>query len=276
MTSENYIEYRIEANEAQQEMLAAMLDDSGYEGFIQETDHILVYIPESLKNESSLTETLTACGLNGTFRSEVIPPRNWNKEWESGFQPVAIADKIYIRASFHPPQPGYPYDILVQPKMSFGTGHHDTTASVMELMLHLELHGKEVFDYGCGTAILSVLASKLGAAHIFCNDIDDWIEENVQENLTLNQIQNVTYAMGDISLVAHKQFDVILANINRNVLLDSFEAMNRALKPGGTVIISGFYTDDISTLQAQMPQHWSIVKQVTTANGWTALQLNTF
>lgn len=248
-----YLEYTIQADELQQEWIAALLNELGYEGFIQEENEIKVYISEAQKDENVLKEILVNGGHSGIFTSQTILPKNWNEEWESGFKPVDIAGKIFVRATFHEPKPDYIYDILVQPKMSFGTGHHDTTASVMELMLDLDFQGKQVFDYGCGTAILSVLASKLGAASVFCNDIDDWIEENVAENLELNQVNNVHYEMGDISLVQDKQFDIILANINRNVLLDSFEKMNLALKPSGTVIISGFFKEDVEVLLEAIP-----------------------
>lgn len=274
MTHKPYIEYTIQADEVHQEMMVALLDHQGYEGFIQEEHELLVYIDVDLKDEDQLKEILQQCGLPGTFQSKVIAPRNWNEEWESGFSPVAIDQKVYIRASFHEPQPDYTYDILVQPKMSFGTGHHDTTASVMKLMLDLDFKNKRVFDYGCGTAILSVLASKLGAGFIFCNDIDDWIEENVIENLALNGVNNVTYGMGDISLVAGKTFDIILANINRNVLLDSFSHLDMALLPGGTIVISGFYAEDVTALKAAMPANWTTSQQVTSERGWTALLIH--
>ncbi|MBI3235574.1 MAG: 50S ribosomal protein L11 methyltransferase, partial [Bacteroidetes bacterium] len=201
-----------------------------------------------------------------------IAPQNWNADWEASFQPVTIESSIYIRAPFHEAVPNIQYDLVIQPKMSFGTGHHDTTASVMEMMLKLNFNNKTVFDYGCGTGILSVLASKMGAKSIFANDIDDWAFENVAENLELNHIENVDYKQGDISLVNEHIYDIILANINRNVLLDSMENMSKLLNSGGQLLMSGFYIEDIEIInEAAVNYGLKQLSKQSTDRNWTVM-----
>jgi ribosomal protein L11 methyltransferase len=175
------------------------------------------------------------------YEITLIPQKNWNEVWESNFEPIDIADKVFVRATFHQPKPGFSYEIVIDPKMAFGTGHHQTTSMMLELMLENNFTGKNVLDMGCGTGILAIMASKLGASQITAIDYDPVCYDSTIENSGLNNAQNITALCGSKEAIPNKQFDVILANINRNILLDQMERYHQALKAGSEIYFSGFY-----------------------------------
>jgi ribosomal protein L11 methyltransferase len=189
---------------------------------------------------------------NLDFSFSRIEKRNWNEEWERSFAPIVVDDKCLIRASFHQSEQRYPYEIIITPKMSFGTGHHQTTWLMVKNMMKIDHLGKRVMDAGCGTAILSILASKLGAREVEAFDVDAWSVENGNENIQINQCSNIRIQQGKISdLELPGDFDIILANINKNVLIDELQTYSSHLQKNGLLLLSGFFTMDIPDLMAE-------------------------
>jgi ribosomal protein L11 methyltransferase len=185
-------------------------------------------------------------------RSELIPDQNWNEAWEKNyFKPVVIGGECMIRAPFHTEFPNAKYEIIIEPNMAFGTGNHETTATIVESILQNDLTGKTILDMGCGTGILSILASMKGAKHITAIDIDKWSYEGTKENAKLNNIKNIDIFLGDAQLLNHQKFDLIFANIHKNVLLNDMEAYYKVLNQGGNLIMSGFYLEDIPDIKAK-------------------------
>ncbi len=216
----DYKVFKIRCNTALRELLIAELVEIGFEGFLENEDGFEAYLEQEAYNVNDFSAIMLQYGINQSeYEEKSIAQQNWNANWESSFEPVFIDNKVVIRAPFHVIEKQYPFEVIIQPKTSFGTGHHETTQSIMELMLEVDFEDKSVFDYGCGTGVLSILASKKGAAYIFANDIDDWAFENIGENAGYNNITNINYAKGDLSVVPNKEFDIILANINKNILL---------------------------------------------------------
>jgi ribosomal protein L11 methyltransferase len=208
----------------------------------------------------------------GNILIKTVAQQNWNAEWESSFEPVCIGSELRVRAPFHLADASFPIELIIQPKTSFGTGHHETTFTIMELMLNMDMKDKQVFDYGSGTGILAILASKLGSNRIFANDIDTWAAENIFENISLNQAKGIEFINGDLSIVPAQEFDVILANINKNILLTSFIGLRPLLKKGGTIFISGFYESDLPDLMLEANKcGFKLINQVT-RNQWTAAE----
>ncbi len=233
----------------------ARLAGIGFEGFEYTESGFTAYIPEqdfdlSALEGLGLAESVPGCRVAWT--TELIVERDWNKEWEEHFTPITVGGRIVVRAGFHPEAPGMEYEIIIEPKMSFGTGHHATTALMLESILDLkeEVAGKRVLDMGCGTGILSIMAVKAGASDVTGIDIDEWAYNNAGENILLNGCTNIRIKIGDASLLAAEApFDLILANINRNILLDDMERYVNRLGRGGRLIMSGFYTEDLSLIR---------------------------
>ncbi len=225
----------------QQEWTIAHLAEAGFEGFEEKENELIAYIPEKDFDERFLNELAFKYQLN--YHKEQIPEQNWNELWESNFPPVIIDDFVAVRADFHPPTTGVKYEILITPKMSFGTGHHATTSMMIEQMRDLDFRDKQVFDFGTGTGILAILAEKLGAKSVLAADNDDWSVENAKENIQKNNCRRVEMRKMD-SLDDDSTYDVILANINKNVIVDQFEKMVSHLHKNGSLILSGLLTDD--------------------------------
>jgi len=272
---QNYILCEITCEQDLTDILMAELGELNFEGFIETDTGFEAYLPASDFNELVLKSLLIQYNLNAdTVVIKIVEQQNWNAEWESSFEPVCIGSELRIRAPFHNPDPSYPIELIIQPKTSFGTGHHETTFTIMELMLRMDMHNKSVFDYGSGTGILAILASKLGSNQIFANDIDTWAAENIYENIGLNQATGIDFVNGDLSVVPAQQFDVILANINKNILLTSFIGLKPLLKKEGTLFISGFYETDLPVLMIEAEKcGFKLIKQVN-RNQWTAAELS--
>lgn len=233
----------ITTEEYQQDLLINALGDIGFDTFEEMDFGFKAYIPTSNFNQQLLDETLSDYQEMFSFHYEItlIPQKNWNEVWESNFEPIEIADQIFVRATFHQPRPEIPYEIVIDPKMAFGTGHHQTTAMMLGLMLENDFAGKKVLDMGCGTAILAIMASKLGATSITAIDYDPVCYESSIENAQLNHIENITALCGSKEVIPDETYDIILANINRNILLDQMERYSEVLKTGGEIYFSGFY-----------------------------------
>jgi ribosomal protein L11 methyltransferase len=233
----------ITTEDYQQDLLINALGEIGFDTFEELDLGFKAYIPSADFDEELLQETLLPYQEMFTFSYEVtlIPQKNWNEVWESNFEPIAIGDQVFVRATFHEPQPEFKYEIVIDPKMAFGTGHHQTTAMMLKLMLENEFTAKNVLDMGCGTGILAIMAAKLGATAITAIDYDPVCYESTIENAQLNHIDNIKAICGSKEVIPDEQFDTILANINRNILIDQMQSYSNVLKQDGEIYFSGFY-----------------------------------
>ncbi len=272
----NYIELlftTIFQEDYQQDLLMNELAEAGCDTFEEMDFGFKAYIPAASFSKEKLDDRLEPFHSVLTFSYEVnlIPQKNWNAVWESNFQPIQIKDQVWVRATFHEPHPDFPFEIVIDPKMAFGTGHHQTTSMMLDFMLDAVFTGKKVLDMGCGTGILAILAAKKGAAEITAIDYDPICCESTTENAALNQIENIRILYGSKEIIPQEQFDVILANINRNILLDQIETYSRSLKPGGLLFLSGFYeTPDLDILKAEASKYHLQYLEHKKTQDWTA------
>ncbi len=258
------------------EIIPAWLSDFGFDSFTEEQDGVTAFIPEADFDEKTVTEQLQWIRQQVDISWEItfIPDQNWNKEWEKNFDPVIIADRCMVRAPFHQPVPGIEFDLVIMPKMSFGTAHHETTRMMIEFILEQEWSGKEVLDMGSGTGVLAILASKMGASQALAIDNDSWAFENATENIDRNQVANVKAIMGDDKALAGMTFNVIIANINRNILLQQLPVYAKALRPEGKLFMSGFYEEDIPVLMKEAEKFGLQLKEKKLLNKWAAIRLS--
>jgi len=251
------------------EILIARLAEAGYESFVDADNGFKAYIQKSLFNQQ-FVDILVLEGHKCSVCE--MEDKNWNEEWERNFEPVLIGNACYIRAPFHPERMDVKYTINIEPKMSFGTGHHETTSLMVEAVLECQMQSKRVLDMGCGTGVLAILATKLGAKNILAIDIDEWAYRNTLENITLNQCNQIEVQLGDIDLLSGKKFDIILANINRNILLKQIPAYSQCLEKGGQLLLSGIYTEDQDIIEGQAMLHQFKLKQSKVKNRWMMLK----
>ena len=248
----NYIEYdfTVSPTEMGAEILMAELAEVGFDSFEDTPTGIKAYIPKDSWNEQILQDIYLLSNPEFTISYQIteIEQVNWNEEWEKNFSPIVVEDLCTVRANFHP-VPNTRYDIVITPKMSFGTGHHETTYMMLQQLLPLSLEGTKVLDMGCGTGILAIMAALRGARDITAIDIDPWCVENATENVQQNNCSFITIKEGDVSLIAGEQYNLILANINRNILLSDIPAYTQALFPQGLLLVSGFYEEDLPAIK---------------------------
>lgn len=240
------------------EMLLAELAEAHFDTFLENENGFEAYVEGDGYDKPLVKAILEKYQALAPveFSFSQIQKRNWNEEWEKSYSPIAVDGRCLIRASFHQADKNYPYEIIITPKMSFGTGHHQTTYLMVRNMLNIDHRGKRVMDAGCGTAILSIMASKLGASEVEAFDIDDWSIENGNENTAINHCDNINIQQGTVTEVALSgKFDIILANINKNVLLDEMKIYSGYLNRGGLLLLSGFFTLDIPDLLAEASRH---------------------
>ncbi|MFC4210338.1 50S ribosomal protein L11 methyltransferase [Pedobacter lithocola] len=238
----------------QQDLLISDLADLGFDTFEDSENGFTAFVIKENFDEQSLIKLLE--NNKEDFKTDYtlsdVADENWNAEWEKNFSPLIIDDICYVRATFHQPQPSYPYEIIIDPKMAFGTGHHQTTTMVMQYILAADVKGKSILDMGCGTGILAILAVKLGAKSLMAIDYDDICYESTIENSNLNQVENLSALCGSKEVIPDELYDIILANINRNILLDQIGRYSEVLKPGGRIFFSGFYLDpDLGMITAE-------------------------
>ena len=256
------------------DIVVARLGEIGYDSFADIDNGVEAFIPTDDFNEE-LTESVlrqNAEDWKTTFIVEDYPDQNWNAKWESAFDPIEVDDFVRIRADFHKTKSGFNYEIVITPQMSFGTGHHQTTRGVMRAMKALNLEGKSLLDMGCGTGILAILAEKLGASDLTAIDIDEWSVSNTKDNLLLNGSPKVDVLLGGKEVIPERNFDFIVANINRNILQDQLPEYARR-QPHGQLILSGFFSSDISTLQAQSDRLGYRLKNTFNIEGWAVMML---
>ena len=231
------------------EILTAVLGELPFDTFEETETGLKAYMPEKEWTQSVENEIVTLSeDFEFTFEKTFIPYQNWNAVWESNFQPIQVDDFVAVRADFHPNTEGVAFDLIVNPKMAFGTGHHETTFMMLQHMQTMDFKGKKVLDYGCGTGILAILASKLGAIDLEAVDIEPPSYENTLENCCINNVSNVKAICGVLDDVPSRDFDVILANINRNIIIDSLEDLKSRLNTEGSLLISGFLKIDENTI----------------------------
>ncbi len=229
------------------DILTSQFAEIGFDSFVDTTSGFEAYIPSAQCDKGKLNVVLDEFSEDFTFdvKSEVIEDQNWNEVWEKNyFKPLVVADQCVVRAPFHTEFPKLKYEIVIEPNMAFGTGNHETTTMMLEYILESDFRNKKVLDMGCGTGILGILASMKGADSVTAIDIDTWSYEGTLENTRLNSISNIKVKLGDATQLNHEQYDVIFANIQRNVLLNDMPAYQNVLNPGGMLVMSGFYKED--------------------------------
>ncbi len=241
---------RITASPDQADILLAELGEIGFDIFEDSDTGLIAYCQTDLFDLVVFEDLISRYQFLGPIQYEIqeIEKQNWNAVWETNYDPIRIADLVFIRANFHPSEPGYQIEIVINPKMSFGTGHHETTFQMSQALFDLNLTGKSVLDAGTGTGILAFVAKKLGASFVRGFDIDEWSVENSIENASLNECEEVEFSRGTILDESARMYDVLLANINRNILLDEMDEYADRIVSGGDLLLSGFYTEDIPML----------------------------
>jgi ribosomal protein L11 methyltransferase len=257
----NYYELLFTTNiteDYQQDLLINALGEIGFDTFEEIDGGFKAYIPVDHFDRDKLEQQIQPYREMFTFSYELnlIPQKNWNEVWESNFEPMQVDNQVFVRATFHNPRPDFPYEIVIDPKMAFGTGHHETTTMMMQHLLAADVKGKTVLDMGCGTGILAILAAKLGAEKLTAIDYDPVCYDSTAENAGLNHIDHITAICGSKEAIPDEQYHIILANINRNILLDQMQRYSGVLLPGGEIYFSGFYeTPDLQIITNEAQKH---------------------
>lgn len=257
------------------DLLAAELGEIGFESFVTTESGLEAYINSDLFTESKLIDLLSDFVIEASIEYKItkIESQNWNEEWEKHyFQPIVIGEDCVIHSSFHKDIPKAKYDIVIDPKMSFGTGHHETTSLMIAELLKMDLKDKKVLDMGCGTSVLAILAAMRGASPLLAVDIDSWCTENSLENIELNNISGIEVMQGGAEVLEGRHFDIILANINRNILLADMEKYASCLTSGGELYMSGFYKQDIPLIEAEANRNGLVMKNFAEKNNWVAVK----
>ncbi len=272
----NYVEITINVQNIEQdkEILISFFNEIGFESYVEEEDKLLAYINIKDYDEEKLLELQNLDNLNFDFEKKIIEDQNWNAVWESNFEAVEIAGKCYVRAPFHKKNNDIPYEIIIEPKMAFGTAHHETTSLIIEMMFDMDFEKKSVLDMGCGTGILAILASKLGSTEILAIDNDEWAYNNTIENCEKNNILNIGVKLGDAGLIKSQTFDIIIANINRNVLLNDLKNYVTCLNSNGKIILSGFYERDVDSIKNCAEKLNLNYEKKIVKNNWCSLLFN--
>ncbi|WP_268033280.1 50S ribosomal protein L11 methyltransferase [Algoriphagus sp. PAP.12] len=271
----DYLEFKIKCLEEFREILIAELSEIGFDSFLETEEGIEVYAPSDSFDRAAFEEVINTYKAPAqiTITEGQVAKVNWNEEWEKNYDPIAVDDLVYVRASFHPAREGFKHEIVINPKMSFGTGHHATTFQMLRLQGEIDHQGKRVLDVGSGTGILAIMAHLLGANEVKAFDIDDWCVENGNENFALNDL-SIQMGLGTIREVKPEgTYDIVLANINKNVLLDELEVYASLVKSEGNLLLSGFYTGDIADLMEVAEPLGFKLQKTSEKNQWAALVL---
>ena len=276
----DYTEVRIDmspCNETMTDVMAALLCEHGYESFVPDECGMTAYIKLEDFDKKVLDEVTAELPFDTsvTVKCETVEGRDWNQEWEKNyFKPITVDEKCVIHSSFHTDIPSMPYDIVIDPKMAFGTGHHQTTTLIIRRLLELPLEGRSVIDMGTGTGILAILAAMRGAGPVTAIEIDEFAHVNAVENVSLNHHPEINVVLGDASALAGVEpVDLFLANINRNIIVGDLQVYASRLKEGGTMLLSGFYEDDIAIVLDEARKHGLEYVGHTVLERWSCLEL---
>ncbi|NMH26948.1 50S ribosomal protein L11 methyltransferase [Flavobacterium silvaticum] len=255
------------------EILVAELGEKPFESFVDTETGVIAYIKQQDWSEDVLSDIqiLESAEFEISHTIEEIEQVNWNEEWEKHFEPIDVDGLCHVRAPFHEPS-GANYEIVIEPKMSFGTGHHETTHMMIQHLLETDVTGLKTIDMGCGTAILAILAEMKGAKPIDAIDIDNWCYLNSIENAERNKCKHISVYEGDATLLSDKQYDLFIANINRNILLADMQVYRNCMKPGGMLLLSGFYTEDVEAIDECCTKLGYRLIKKHVRNNWTALK----
>ena len=270
----DFIELTVQAPPELADMLVAELGEVGFDTFEDHDAGFCAYTTEEAFDRDAVAEIMSRYQGIGEleFSDRVITRQNWNAEWEKNFQPLVIAGRVSVRAPFHPRPAGVEYDIEIMPRMSFGTGHHETTALMLENQLDLDHRGQRVLDMGCGTGILAIMAEKLGARQVLAIDVEPWTVENARDNAQENHCRTIECRLGGAEILAGEApFDIILANINRNVLLEDMAAYVRLLPSGNPILFSGFYEEDLAKITAEATRLGLVYNHHRTLHSWVSV-----
>ncbi|WP_144896647.1 50S ribosomal protein L11 methyltransferase [Lutibacter sp. Hel_I_33_5] len=272
-----YIEYNftVTPKEPATEILIAELGAVGFESFVENDNGVTAFIQKNDWNSTILNDLFILNSEDFTieYNHNEVAQTNWNEEWEKNFSPIQVDDLVSIRAPFHE-NPNLKYDIVIEPKMSFGTGHHETTHMMVQHLLQIDVTDKKVLDMGCGTGILAIFAEMRGANPIDAIDIDTWCYENSIENVARNKCKYILVYEGDSSLLINKKYDLIIANINRNILLMDMKIYTNCLNDKGVLLLSGFYQEDIPLIDEEVSKYDLELETVIERNNWVALKFN--
>ncbi|MHB1197582.1 MAG: 50S ribosomal protein L11 methyltransferase [Lutibacter sp.] len=270
-----YISYtfKVSPKEPATEILIAELGEVGFESFVENEEGVEAFIQKNDWNAQVLDDiyVLKSGEFQISYEMREIEQTNWNIEWEKNFNPIQVDGLVSIRAPFHE-NPNLKYDIVIEPKMSFGTGHHETTHMMVQHLLDLDVAGKKVLDMGCGTGILSIFAEMKGAKPIDAIDIDNWCYQNSLENMERNNCKHIAVYEGDASLLKNKKYELIIANINRNILLNDMHIYASCLNDKGVILLSGFYKEDIAVIDAEISKYGLKLDKQIERNNWVALK----
>ena len=272
---QNYLEFDFKISPLQpwNEILMAELIEVGFDSFTEEHEGILAYVPKDIFDEKELSNIALMNNeeikISYTYRE--MPNINWNEEWEKNFEPIYVADKVLIRAEFHEPNPEL-HEIVIQPKMSFGTGHHPTTHLMIQQMLEMDFTGKTVLDMGCGTSVLAIFAKQRGAGRTVAIDIDEWSVENSKENAVRNNVE-LNISLGTADNLGSENFDIILANINRNILISDIPTYEGVLNSGGQLLLSGLCFFDVDDILEVCTKANLVLKNRQQREEWMSLLL---
>jgi ribosomal protein L11 methyltransferase len=269
-----YVQVTLTCLEEYREILIAELAAIGFDSFLETETGLEGYVLQEQFSRDSFDEVISTYRESAalTVVEGVLPKVNWNEEWEKNYDPIEVGKLVYVRASFHSPQPGFQYEIVINPKMSFGTGHHATTFQLLSLQGNIDHQGKRVLDVGSGTGILAIMAHLLGAKEVEAFDIDSWCVDNGNENFELNGL-STQMGLGTIREVKPKgPYELILANINKNVLLDELAIYTSLLAPQGILLLSGFYSEDIDDLNQAASLNGLHLTTQSTKDNWAALE----
>ena len=275
MNNTTYIAYYFKVNPVQpaSEILIAELGFAGFESFVETEKGVTAYIQKEDWNETILNDIqiLNSEEFTIEFTTEEIEQTNWNEAWEKSFNPIIVNDICTVRAPFHK-KPKTEFDIVIEPKMSFGTGHHETTHMMIQHILKNDFKDKSVLDMGCGTGVLAILAEKRGAKSIDAIDIDNWCYLNSLENVERNDCEHISVYQGDSGLLKGKMYDIILANINRNILLKDMHIYASCLNKNGILFLSGFYENDIALIEETCNEHMLKLDEKLQMDNWVSLK----
>ncbi len=274
----NYIELNIVVTpiEIGRDIVMAELAELGFESFVETELGLEAYIQQPIFNENEVKKLFSFNHEDFKVVYEVITikEQNWNEVWESNFDPINVNDTCYVRAPFHEKINKFKFDIEIEPKMSFGTGHHETTFLMIQELLEMELTNKNVLDMGCGTGVLAILATYKKASKVVAVDIDEWAYENTKENCLRNHCERIEVLKGGVEMIKNKEFDLIIANINRNILIQNLENYTKSLNHNGHILLSGFFSSDTDLLLNEATKYGLQLLNKKTKNDWTLLHLN--